>query len=146
MHPQPKIFQAELAKIFSGNGKRIKIVFVKISAKFSASFLVFAPEKASHQKQKRDDDRGDDVDGHLAFERFNHKHIPIWCSLSTFILNKRMSRSFAEIRNPNVAARNRHESITKSNASALLEIFAVRICLGFRYSNFGFLNKATSIM
>src|SRR5438552_6537776 len=72
MHAQSKIFQTELAKIFAGDHERIKIVFFQVSAKLAALYLVLTPEKSCHEKERRHDDRSNDVGAKLALERFDH--------------------------------------------------------------------------
>ena len=52
MHAQPKIFQAELAKILASDGERIEVVLFQVSPKLAALFLVFAPEKSCYQKEQ----------------------------------------------------------------------------------------------
>ena len=51
---------------------QIKIVFVQVASEFSAAFFIFSQDKASRQKNKRDDDRGDHVNSELALQSFNH--------------------------------------------------------------------------
>src|SRR5439155_830297 len=72
MHPEPEIFQAELAKVLARNGERIEVVIVQISAKLAASFFVFSPEKACRKKEQRYNDRCDDIDAELALESLDH--------------------------------------------------------------------------
>ena len=72
MHPEPEIFQAELAKVLARNGKRIEVVIVQISAKLAASFFVFSPEKACRKKEQRYNDRCDDIDAELALQSLDH--------------------------------------------------------------------------
>ena len=72
MHSKPEIFQTEFAEILAADCERIKIVFLQISPKFAAPFLVFSPKKACSDKEDRRDDRGDDVNADLALQRFDH--------------------------------------------------------------------------
>jgi len=72
MHPQPEIFQAELAKVFPTDGKRIKVVLFEISPKLALPLLVFAPRKADDEKKCLHDDRRDHVDPKLALQGINH--------------------------------------------------------------------------
>ena len=72
MHPQPEIFQAELAKVLPSNNKRIEVVLFEISPKLALPLLVFAPQKTEAQKQQRYNDRRDDVDRKLALQGINH--------------------------------------------------------------------------
>src|SRR5438309_4979716 len=68
MHSKPEIFQTEFAEILAADCERIKIVFLQISPKFAAPFLVFSPKKACSDKE----DRCDDVNAELALQRFDH--------------------------------------------------------------------------
>src|SRR6266481_3821226 len=72
MHAQPKIFQAEFAKVFASYRERIEIVLFEILPKLAAAFLVFSPEKPRRQKEQRHNDRSDDVNAELALQRFYH--------------------------------------------------------------------------
>ena len=72
MHPEPKIFQAELAKVLAANGERIEVVFLEVSPEFPAALLVFSPDETGGQKNQRGDDGGDDVDTDLALQSVNH--------------------------------------------------------------------------
>ena len=72
MHPQPEIFQAELAEVFPSYDKRIKVVLFEISPKLALPLLVFAPQKTEAQKEQRYDDRRDDIDRELALQGVNH--------------------------------------------------------------------------
>src|SRR5216117_4196695 len=72
MHPQPEIFQAELAEVFPSYDKRIKIVLFEISPKLALTLLVFAPQKTEAQKEQRYDDRRDDIDREFALQCVNH--------------------------------------------------------------------------
>src|SRR5260370_23860866 len=56
MHSQPEIFQTEFAEILATDCERIKIVFLQISPKFAAAFLVFSPNESSGEKQQGDND------------------------------------------------------------------------------------------
>ena len=46
MHSQPKIFEAEFAKVLPAYGERIEIVLFQIPAKLSAALFIFSPDKA----------------------------------------------------------------------------------------------------
>src|SRR2546429_7269936 len=72
MHPQPEIFQAELAEVFPSDCEWIEIVFLKVSSKLAAAFLVFPPNEADRQKEQRYDDRRDDIDRELTLQGINH--------------------------------------------------------------------------
>src|SRR4029453_6984449 len=72
VHPQPEIFQAELAKVFARDGKRVKIVLVEIFAKLASPFLVLSPQKTERQKEQRYNDRSDDVNRKLALQGVDH--------------------------------------------------------------------------
>src|SRR5436190_334917 len=72
LHPQPEIFQAELAEVFASDGKWIKIVLFEISPKLAPPLLVFAPQKTEAQKEQRYDDRPDDIDREFALQCVNH--------------------------------------------------------------------------
>src|SRR4030095_4755281 len=72
VHPQPEIFQAELAKVFARDGKWVEIVLVEVFAKLALPFLVFSPQKTEPQKEERYNDRSDDVDRKLALQGINH--------------------------------------------------------------------------
>src|SRR5207244_7632141 len=72
MHAQPKIFQAELAKVLAANGERIEVVFLEVSPEFPAARLVFSPDETGGQKNQRGDDGGDDVDTDLALQSVHH--------------------------------------------------------------------------
>ena len=73
MHPQPEIFQAELAKVLPSDGERIEVVLIEVPAKLAAAFLVFSPGETCREKKQRRNDRGDDVDAELALQSFDHK-------------------------------------------------------------------------
>ena len=73
MHPQSKIVQAELAKVFTCNGERIEVVLIEVPPKLAAAFLVFSPGKTCGEKEERDDDRGDHVNAELTLQSFDHK-------------------------------------------------------------------------
>src|SRR5262249_25919719 len=53
MHPQPKIFQAKLAKILPCDGKRIEVVLFEISAKLAPPLLVF-PHRNPRPRKSND--------------------------------------------------------------------------------------------
>ena len=72
MHPQPEIFQAELAEVFAGDGERVEIVLVEVFAKLALPFLVFAPDETEGEEQHRYNDRSDDVDRKLALQGVDH--------------------------------------------------------------------------
>src|SRR4030095_10578519 len=72
MHPQPEIFQAELAEVFPSYDKRIKVVLFEISPKLALPFLVLSPQKTERQKEQRYDDRSDDVDRKIALQGVDH--------------------------------------------------------------------------
>src|SRR5882724_4580309 len=72
MHPQPEIFQAELAEVFPSYDKRIKVVLFELSPKLALTLLVFAPQKTEAQKEQRYDDRRDDINRELALQGINH--------------------------------------------------------------------------
>src|SRR5260370_41073838 len=73
MHAQPKIFQAEFAKVFTGYSERIEIVLFEILPKLATAFLVFTPQKARRQKEQRHNDRSNDIDAELALQRLYHR-------------------------------------------------------------------------
>ena len=73
MHSEPEIFQAEFAKVLARDGERIKIVLFQVSAEFAALLFVFPPKKAHGEKEKRDEDRRDDVNAELALQSFDHR-------------------------------------------------------------------------
>jgi hypothetical protein len=73
MHAQPEIFQAELAEIFAGHREWIEIVLFQVSPELAALFLVLAPEKPCYQKEKRYNNRGDDVDTEFALQSLDHR-------------------------------------------------------------------------
>ena len=72
MHPQPEIFQAELAEVFPSDDKRIEVILFEISPKLALTLLVFAPHKANDEEKCRHDDRRDHVDPKLALQGINH--------------------------------------------------------------------------
>src|SRR4030095_12468192 len=72
MHAQPEIFQAELAKVFPSNSKRIKVVLFEISPKLAPLLLVFAPDKAESEEKQRYNNRSKDVDRKLALQCVSH--------------------------------------------------------------------------
>ena len=52
MHPQPEIFQTELAKVFARDGERVEIVLVQVFTKLASPFLVLSPQKTERQKEQ----------------------------------------------------------------------------------------------
>src|SRR4030095_6981413 len=83
MHAQPKIFQAELAKILASDGERIEVVLFQVSPQLAALFLVFAPEKSCYQKEQRHNDRGDHIDAQIALHHFAHRRNILSAVLAT---------------------------------------------------------------
>ena len=72
MHAQPKIFQAELAKVLPGNSKRIEVVLFQVSSKLAPSLLIFAPQKTETKEEQRYNDRRNDIDRKFALQGINH--------------------------------------------------------------------------
>src|SRR5229473_3848778 len=72
MHAQPKILQAEFSEVFTSDRERIEVVFLKISPKLAAAFLVFPPNEADGEEKQRYNDRGQNVDRKLALQGVNH--------------------------------------------------------------------------
>src|SRR5437899_10383003 len=72
MHAKPEILQAEFAKVFASDCEWIEIVFLKVSSKLAAAFLVFPPNEADRQKEQRYNDRRDDIATEVALQRVDH--------------------------------------------------------------------------
>src|SRR5436305_14006408 len=72
MHAQPKISQAELAKIIARDREWIEIVLFQVSAEFATLFFVFAPKKSCCKKEQRHNDRCNNIDTELALHRSGH--------------------------------------------------------------------------
>src|SRR5204862_2221332 len=62
MHSKAKILETKLAKVLPHHGNRIEVVFIQISPKLPAAFLVFSPNETGREKDKRRDNGRDYVD------------------------------------------------------------------------------------
>src|SRR5205807_10515579 len=55
MHPEAKVVQIELAKVFACDRERIKIVLLKIATELSPTLLVSSPNETGDQKNDQRD-------------------------------------------------------------------------------------------